>query len=80
MIEVKVRLYGALRKYHPGKAIGEAVVLPIPEGTPLSALLKQISVPEEKIKLTFVNKQQKDVDYLLKDGDQVAVFPPIGGG
>jgi len=75
-----VRLYGALRKYHPGKAIGEAVVLPIPEGTPLSALLKQISVPEEEIKLTFVNRQQKDNGYLLKDGDQIAIFPMVAGG
>jgi len=80
MIEVKVRLYGTLRKYHSGKAIGEAAVLPVFESTPLSALLKKINVPAEVVKLIFFNKQQKDVVYLLKDGDQVAVFPPIGGG
>lgn len=79
-IEVKVRLYGMLRKYSPGTGIGEAVVLPIPEGTHLAELPARLSVPEKEVKLTFVNNQQQGDNYLLQDGDQVAIFPLVAGG
>ncbi|MFC2012972.1 MoaD/ThiS family protein [Chloroflexota bacterium] len=80
MIEIKVRLYGALRRYHPGKAIGEAEVLSVPDETSLAVLLSQVKVPRSEIKLAFVNNQQQPDGYRLHNGDQVAIFPLVAGG
>ena len=80
MLEVKVRLYGALGKYSPEAGIGEAVALPISESTRLSELVAQLGVPQEKVNLAFVNNRQQDDSYQLRDGDQVAIFPLVAGG
>ena len=80
MIEVKVRLYGALGKYSGGAGIGEAMVLSIAENSHLSALLTQLGVPQEKVNLTFINYQQQGDNYQLRDGDRVAIFPLVAGG
>ena len=80
MIEVKVRLYGMLRKYSPRTGVGEAMAVPIPENAHLPELVALLGVPEKEVKLTFVNNQQQSDDYQLQDGDKVALFPLVAGG
>ena len=36
-------------------------------------------LPKEEIKLIFVNNKRAGFDTVLKDGDQVALAPPVGG-
>lgn len=80
MIEVKVRLYGMLRKHSPKTGIGEMTAVPIPENSHLSELVARLGVSEKEVKLTFVNNQQQSDDYQLQDGDKVALFPLVAGG
>lgn len=80
MIEVKVRLYGMLRKHSPGIGIGEMKAVSIPENSHLSELVARIGVPEKEVKITFINNQQQDDNYQLQDGDKVALFPLVAGG
>jgi len=80
MITVEVRLYATLRKYAPGLKIGEALRLSLEAGARLSDLLAHLGVPEEELKTAFVNNRRQEGDYLLQDGDRVALFPPVAGG
>lgn len=79
-IKVKVKLYATLRKYLPGTEIGEAVEFEISEGTTINELLDKIGVENKEIKITLINGVKKDLEYILKDGDLLVVFPPVGGG
>ena len=79
MIKVEVRLYATLRKYHKA-GTDEAVILQMPEGASLTALLARLGVPKEEARIISVNYRQQANDYLLQDGDRVAIFPPVGGG
>jgi molybdopterin synthase sulfur carrier subunit len=81
VITVVVALYATLRDYLPGAQLGEALPVEVPEGTALSQLFsEELNLPSEQVKIVFVNGASRKGDYLLCDGDRVAVFPPIGGG
>lgn len=41
---------------------------------------RRLGVPEQEIKLVFLNGVRASLDASLKDKDRVGVFPPIGGG
>lgn len=80
MIAVEVRLYATLRKYAPGLKIGEPLRLSLAAGSRLADLLARLGVPDEELKTAFVNSRRQEGDYLLQDGDRVALFPPVAGG
>jgi molybdopterin converting factor small subunit len=58
----------------------------VQEGTPLRELLAGLHERFPKLKsmerstLTAVGVDYQSGDYLLKDGDEVSLFPPVQGG
>jgi len=80
MIEVEVRLYATLQKYSPEMGIGEPVILQMPEGASVADLLARPGVPKSEVKTAFINNQQENEDYPLRDGDRVSLFSPVAGG
>jgi hypothetical protein len=74
---IDIRLFASLKKYLPA---GSACHYPVEPGTSLSVVLDQLGVPENEVKLIFVDGVKKDARILLKGGERVGVFPPIGGG
>jgi len=75
-----VRLYATLRRYYPEAGADGAAVLEMAEGATLTDLLPRFGVPREEAKIFFVNNRQQGDDYLLRDGDRVAIFPLVAGG
>ncbi len=80
MITVQVKLFATLRRQFPDLDIGEAMAVEVPEGTTVGELLQELELPAEQVKVVFVNNTIRKEDYELKDGDEVGVFPPVGGG
>ncbi len=80
LIEVDVRLYATLRKYAPGMGLGQAIELKLNEGTTLGRLFSELGVPRGEVKRCIVNGIAREDDYILRNGDRVAIFPPIAGG
>jgi molybdopterin converting factor small subunit len=77
---VKVKLFATLRKYLPGLEIGKPHDISIDPGTPISRLYQILGIPEKEVKLAYVNGIYCESDTILKDGDEIGIFPPIGGG
>jgi len=80
MISVQVRLFATLRKYLPQASLGQPVEVEIPEGSTVLDLLAKLGVPAEEMKQTFVNGVWQEPAFVLNQGDEVGIFPPIGGG
>jgi sulfur-carrier protein len=74
---VEIRLFASLKKYMPAES---ACGYPVEPGTRLSALLDQLRIPKDQVKLIFINGVKEDASVLLHGGERVGVFPPIGGG
>jgi molybdopterin synthase sulfur carrier subunit len=79
-MKVSVRLYATLRRHRPGLGLGEAFAVELPEGTTVGQLVASLGLPKEEVKVTFVNGLAQQADHPLVDGDQVGIFPPVGGG
>jgi molybdopterin converting factor small subunit len=80
MITVHVKLFANLRKYRPGLGIGEPFAVELPEGATVADLIQALGLPQGEVKIVFVNALFRELDHVLGDGDEVGIFPPVGGG
>ena len=80
MITVEVKLFATLRRQFPDLKVGEAMSVELPEDATVAQLMKELGLPEEQVKVVFVNGIVQKGDHGLMDGDEVGVFPPVGGG
>jgi molybdopterin converting factor small subunit len=84
VIRIRFKLYASLCDYLPADARQNAVELDVDEDTTLNALLDRYGVPRAMAHLVLVNGVYKSGDErnaaVLKEGDTVAVWPPVAGG
>ena len=80
MITVHVKLFATLRQHRPGLGIGEAFAVELPEGTTVQGLIRNLQLPEAQVKIVFVNALFRPMDHILTDGDELGIFPAVGGG
>ena len=80
MTTVHVKLFATLRRFRPGLGIGEAFPVELPDGTTVRGLIQHLELPEEQVKIVFVNALFRQMDHVLADGDELGVFPAVGGG
>ncbi len=75
-IAVTVKLFATLKEY--GKARSEVTV---PEGSTVRSIIEKYKISKGmKTLIIMVNGRGRKDNFVLKDGDTVALFPPIGGG
>ncbi len=79
-MRVGVRLFATLRHYLPQAAPGASAAVELPDAATVADLLARLGVPASETKVVFVNGRARPLDWTLAPGDEVGVFPPIGGG
>ncbi len=82
MITVQVKLFATLRNRAgpTGLGIGQAFPVELPEGATAGHLVDHLGLPPEEVKILFVNGLTRTLDHVLADGDELGIFPPVGGG
>ena len=83
-MRVQLELYASLMRHLPPEAQRHRVLADVPDGTTLHQLLARYAVPWEQAHLVlrngvFVNPGERDTT-ALREGDVVAVWPPVAGG
>ncbi len=79
-MRIKVRVFTKLAEYVPEHEPGETFVIDLPENEDMTGLLRQLGIPAEEAKIIMVNGRARLPDHILHTDDEVALFPPIGGG
>ena len=72
---IEVRLFATLRE---GR--GKIVMLPAEEHPDAASIIRHLEIPFEEVAILLINGFHKKPHDSVKDGDVVALFPPVGGG
>ncbi len=71
---IQVRLFGSLLK-QPGKSCYPKTLVELKKPSPLSEVIKNLDIPQDRIQLVMVNHRAVSADFLIHPGDRVAFFP-----
>jgi molybdopterin converting factor small subunit len=74
-MKVKIKLFATLRKFGPDEQEVE-----LPDGATVEDAVELLNLPEKMPLLKIVNGEHRPPKHPLKDGDELALFPPIAGG
>jgi len=76
MIKIKVKYFAGYRTLKGKKE----ELLDVPGNSTILHLLEKANIPGGEGLLVLVNGIKKPKAYVLKEGDEVGIFPLIGGG
>lgn len=81
-MNITVRLFAGLRCGNRAlSCYGETdFQIELAPGMTLGEFLGHIDIPLDQAKILLVNGLFKPMPHALSDGDEIAVFPPVGGG
>jgi molybdopterin synthase sulfur carrier subunit len=79
-MQITLRVYATLCRYVPGVIAGVPVDIDLPEDATVADLIEKMEIPAREVKIAFVNGRTQRPEWLLKQGDEVGIFPPVGGG
>ena len=76
MINIELNLFANLSQYLPANKQSYQVN----ENTNIEKVIQELGIPDDMVKLIFINGKRVEKTHLLKQGDRLGVFPPVGGG
>ena len=88
-MQITFKLFATLSDYLPAQVdqhvrVGNEITLDVPEGTPVQAVIDRFNMPRPLVHLVLVNghyvSPPERAGHLLRDGDALAIWPPIAGG
>ena len=74
-MQVRIKCFATLSDHTP-----EGGGLSLPEGSTVENALEKVGLTPADVKLVFVNSRNAEVGTVLADGDQLGIFPAVGGG
>lgn len=74
-LKVNVKLFATFRV---GRFVAEAREYPV--GTRIVDIIRELQIPEPEIGIIMLNSRHAEPDQQLKDGDNLGIFPQVGGG
>ena len=84
-MKITFKLFASLTDYLPPEARRSNIVeLDVAPDAPISQIIAPFSLPETMVHLVLVNGSyvapQQRLSHTLKEGDVLAIWPPIAGG
>ena len=79
-MKVEINLYATLARYLPPNVKDTGGQLDVADGITVEALMRQLDIPIDQVKLIFINGIHADRKTVLKEGNRLGLFPPVGGG
>jgi molybdopterin converting factor small subunit len=52
----------------------------LPASATVQTVLDLLGISAQETRVAFINGLIRDVDWVLAPGDQLGIFPPVGGG
>ena len=79
-MKVDVALFAYLADYQPdGEGGRHARAFDLADGTTVSDVVEMLDLPDAP-RVVFVNSRHAEETAALREGDRLAIFPPVAGG
>ncbi|MGA9175994.1 MAG: MoaD/ThiS family protein [Desulfobacterales bacterium] len=75
-VHITIKLFASLKRFLPVSSDS----YPIKPGMTVRTLLEELCVPEDEVRLVFIDGVKHDLAAVLKGGERVGIFPAVGGG
>jgi sulfur-carrier protein len=74
-MQITIKLYATFR-------VGRfaAITREYPPGTTIVDIVRELAIPEEQLGVIMLNSRHAQPKQALNDGDNLALFPLVGGG
>ncbi len=69
-----------IAQYPRGIRAGFPLEIELPGNSTLADLVSHLALRQDEVVKIFVEGRVRELDYHLNPGDQVGIFPPLGGG
>jgi sulfur carrier protein ThiS len=84
-MHITFKLYASLTQHLPADARrSNQVALEVAAGTPIAKIIEPFGLPEKLVHLVLVNgvyvPPEQRLSFVPKEGDVLAIWPPIAGG
>lgn len=83
-MQITVKLFAALSEYLPPGAVRNVAPLTVVDGASVGEVVEQLRLPGELVHLVLVNgvyiNPEERLACRLKEGDVLAIWPPVAGG
>jgi len=83
-MQITVKLFALLSPYLPAGAKGHEAPMQVPDGTTPAAVIESLGLPPKMTHLVLVNGAYvppgERARLALRDGDALAIWPPVAGG
>ena len=84
MMKITFKLFATLSDYLPPARQGNELSLELVEGATINQVVDRFQLPEKLVHLVLVNGHyiaaENRGQHVLKDGDVLAIWPPVAGG
>jgi len=74
-MKAKIKLFATLRN---GRF--DISEMDLVEGTSIQDLIDHLGIEKKDAAIIFINGVHADLDSVIRESDDVAIFPPVGGG
>ena len=83
-MQITVKLYAMLSEYLPPGAVRNVSRLEVTEAATVGMVIEQLRLPQELVHLAMINgvyvPPSQRSSTVLKDADNLAIWPPVAGG
>lgn len=84
-MQITFKLYATLSDLLPGNAVRNAASIEVVNDASLHSIIDKYNVPRELAHLVLINgvfvcDADRDQTGMLKEGDVLAIWPPVAGG
>ena len=77
MMKIRISLYGTLRKKRRD-LLDRGIVTA--KANSVRQLLAELDLNRDEAAIIFVNQKRAGLESLIQDGDEIKIFPLLGGG
>lgn len=83
-MHIKLKLFATLTDYLPSNAAKNELMLAVNERTTIDHLIEQFNLPRNLVHLVLINgfyiSPEERSSKTFREGDVLAIWPPIAGG